>query len=219
MVCWGETDAPVAVPGKTPVYLRPMIAYLRGKVVRRGPTSVILDCHGVGYEVRISLYTASALEPAEDISLHIYHHFSQDHQALYGFGTEEERHLFVLLISVSGVGPNTAQLIQSYMSPGETEAAILAEDIVAFRKVKGVGEKTARRILVDLKDKVVRNAGGVALTADPQDNRSAEEALSALLALGFPRAQAQKALNRVAETVGRSATAEERIRLALKELS
>jgi len=196
-----------------------MIAFLRGRVLRRGHTSVILDCQGVGYEVRISLYTATAMERQEEAALYIYHHFSQDHQALFGFSGEAERHLFVLLISVSGVGPNTAQLILSYMSPEEVEVAILAEDLAAFRKVKGVGDKTARRILVDLKDKVLRGGAEAPVTPAGPDNRSQEEALSALLALGFPRAQAQKALGKVLTGSPKPESTEALIRLALRELS
>jgi Holliday junction DNA helicase RuvA len=200
-------------------YLRSMIAYLQGKVIRRSLTSMIIDCQGVGYEVRISLYTGTALEGTETVSLHIYHHFSQDHQALFGFSSEAERQLFVLLISVSGVGPNTAQLIQSYMSPQETEIAILGEDIVAFRKVKGVGEKTARRILIDLKDKIQKGSADTSLPLSHKDNRMEDEALSALLALGFPRVQAQKVLARIRQTGEPVSGVEALIRLALRELS
>ena len=196
-----------------------MIAYLHGKVQRRSLTSMIIDCQGVGYEVRISLYTGTAIEGQEMVSLHIYHHFSQDNQALFGFATEAERQLFILLISVSGVGPNTAQLILSYMSPHETEIAILGEDIGAFRKVKGVGEKTARRILIDLKDKIHKGTGEGQLPTLLRDNRMEDEALSALLALGFPRAQAQKALSRIRQTGNETLSVEALIRLALRELS
>lgn len=180
---------------------------------------MIIDCQGVGYEVRISLYTGTAVEGAETVSLHIYHHFSQDHQALFGFSTEAERQLFVLLISVSGVGPNTAQLILSYMSPQETEIAILGEDIGAFRKVKGVGEKTARRILIDLKDKIQKGSADTLLPLSHKDNRMEDEALSALLALGFPRVQAQKVLTRIKQTGEPASGVEALIRLALRELS
>jgi Holliday junction DNA helicase RuvA len=196
-----------------------MIAYLHGKVQRRSLTSLIIDCQGVGYEVRISLYTGTAIEGQETVALHIYHHFSQDNQALFGFATEAERQLFILLISVSGVGPNTAQLILSYMSPYETEIAILGEDIGAFRKVKGVGEKTARRILIDLKDKIQKGTGEGQLPTALKDNRMEDEALSALLALGFPRAQAQKALTRIRQSVDETRSVEALIRLALRELS
>lgn len=198
-----------------------MIAYLRGRILRRTPTSLLLDCQGVGYDVRISLYTGAALEQQEEAAIFVYHHFSQDHQALFGFFTEAERHLFTLLISVSGVGPNTAQLILSYMSPDETEAAILGEDLLAFRKVKGVGEKTARRILVDLKDKVTRGGtvGEVAISAQREDNRMEFEALSALLALGFPRVQAQKALTRILSGAERPVSVEALIRQALRDLA
>ncbi len=169
--------------------------------------------------MRISLYTGTAIEGQEMVSLHIYHHFSQDNQALFGFATEAERQLFILLISVSGVGPNTAQLILSYMSPHETEIAILGEDIGAFRKVKGVGEKTARRILIDLKDKIHKGTGEGQLPTLLRDNRMEDEALSALLALGFPRAQAQKALSRIRQTGNETLSVEALIRLALRELS
>ena len=200
-------------------YLSLMIAFLRGKVLKRLPTTVVVDCHGVGYEVRISLHTGSAIEGKEEVALHIHHHFSQDSQALYGFSEDSERQLFVLLVSVSGVGPNTAQLILSYMTPAQTEAAILGEDLAAFRKVKGVGEKTAKRILVDLKDKVIKGAGEPSVALAASDNRTEDEALSALLALGFARAQAQKALSRIRQSGAGSLTVEALIRQALRELS
>lgn len=200
-------------------YLRSMIASLRGKVLRRTPTNVILDCGGVGYEVRISLYTASAIEGQDEITLLIHHHFSQDHQALFGFTSEAEKQLFIHLISVSGVGPNSAQLILSYMSPRETEMAILSEDLAAFKKVKGVGDKTARRILVDLKDKISKGSGESPILPVQSNNTMEEEALSALLALGFPRSQAQKALSRVHDPGSGPTTVEALIRHALRALS
>lgn len=196
-----------------------MIAWLQGKVVQKGPTALIVNCQGVGYEVRVSLHTASALDGREEITLHVYHHFSQDTQTLFGFVTLAERQLFIQLISVSGVGPGTAQLILSYMTPEETERAILSEDLMAFRKVKGVGEKTARRILVDLKDKIVRSSGELADIIPVSSNRAEEEALFGLLALGFARAQAQKALGKVSAIHGPALKPEELIRHALRELA
>ncbi len=196
-----------------------MIASLRGKVIRRSPTSVIVECSGVGYEVRISLNTASAIEGKEDVLLTVYHHFSQDHQALFGFTEEAEKQLFIHLISVSGVGPNTGQLILSYMSPQETEMAILSEDLTAFKKVKGVGDKTARRILIDLKDKISKGTGESHLIPVQTNNTMGEEALSALLALGFPRAQAQKALSRITSSAEGPSSVEALIRQALRALS
>lgn len=196
-----------------------MIAYLRGKVIRQSPTSIVLDCQGVGYEVKVSLYTAGSIEGQDPVALHIYHHFSQDHQALYGFAGETERRLFVMLISVSGVGPNTAQLILSYMNPEEAERAILSDDVVAFRKVKGVGEKTARRILVDLRDKVARGQGGMEVSGMVESSRMKEEALAALMALGFQRTQAVKALQQVMKDASASDSVESWIRQALRALS
>lgn len=200
-------------------YLRAMIAHLRGPVIRRTPTTVVVDVQGVGYDVRISLFTASAIDGQAEVSLLIHHHFSQDHQALFGFTTEGERQLFIHLLSVSGVGPNTAQLILSYMSPDETAAAILGEDLGAFKKVKGVGDKTARRILVDLKDKISKGQGESAVLPTRKDNTLEEEALSALLALGFPRTQAQKAITRVLDQETGAPSVETLIRQVLRALS
>jgi holliday junction DNA helicase RuvA len=196
-----------------------MIALLKGKQIRQSPTSVVVLCGGVGYEIKISLFTSSALEGKEEIELYIHHHFSQDHQALYGFTTSEERSLFVLLISVSGVGPNTAQLILSYMNPDETRRAILGEDLAAFRKVKGVGDKTARRILLDLKDKVQKLGSEIEIGPANQSNRIGDEALSALVALGFQRVQAQRVLDKVQSSGEPKDSVEVLIRLALRELS
>lgn len=200
-------------------YLRGMIASLRGSVIKRTPTSVVVECQGVGYEVRISLYTASAIEGQKEVSLTVHHHFSQDNQALFGFTEEAEKQLFIHLISVSGVGPNTAQLILSYMSPQETEVAIMSEDLLAFKKVKGVGDKTARRILVDLKDKISKGSGESHLIPMKTNNTMEEEALSALLALGFPRSQAQKALSRINPSDEGPSSVEALIRHALRALS
>ncbi len=193
-----------------------MIAYLRGKITFRSPTLLIVEVHGIGYWVHVSLNTSAALANQEEVKILVYQHLREDTQRLYGFVTEEERFLFEQLISVSGIGPGTAQLLLSGMTAEETRHAILTEDVQAFKSVKGIGPKTARRLIVDLKDKLAKTAGPVS-AAPPSHagNTLKEEALSALLALGFNKVQAQKAINTALQTETAPTSVEELIKTAL----
>lgn len=193
-----------------------MIAYLHGKITFRSPTLLIVEVNGIGYWVYVSLNTSSALANQKEVKILIYQHLREDTQRLYGFATEEERFLFEQLISVSGIGPSTAQILLSGMSAEETRHAILTEDVQAFKRVKGIGPKTAKRLIVDLKDKLSKTAGPT--TVPPQnatDNTIKEEALSALLALGFNKLQAQKAINTALQTQKPPSSVEELIKIAL----
>lgn len=198
-----------------------MIFYIKGLITFKSPTYLLVEAAGIGYQVFISLYTYARIEKLEQVKILIFHHVKEDGQTLYGFSDEQERSLFVHLISVSGVGPSTAQLMLSYMSPEEARIAIIGEDVVALNKIKGVGPKTAKRIILDLKDRLLRDGGtdssGVQ-TISPADNTHRQEALSALVALGFNRVQVQKALNKVLQENPTVNMVEDLIKLALRQL-
>lgn len=196
-----------------------MISYLKGEITFKTPTYILVEAAGVGYHVNISLYTYAQVEKLERVKILTHLLVKEDSHTLYGFADEAERRLFQLLISVSGIGPSTAQLLLSSMNPDEVRSAIVGEDVRAFSSVKGIGPKTAKRIILDLKDKVVREGGEVTPSFSAQDNTIRQEALSALVALGFSRIQVQKALNKALKTQPQVANVEELIKLTLKQLS
>ncbi len=176
-----------------------MYAYIKGQYTFKSPTEVYIDVQGVGYHVHISLNTYAQIESIEDGKLYTYLHVKEDAQILFGFHSEEEKKLFILLLSVSGIGPNTARIILSSMTPIEVRTAILSDNDAAFKKVKGVGPKTAKRVILDLKDKV--KAGGAMVTPNQQmPSSSTEQALEALVALGFQRQKVSKVLDKLAIT-------------------
>ncbi len=196
-----------------------MITYLKGKITFKTPTYIVVETGGVGYQVNISLYTYARIEQLEDVKILTYLHIKEDSHTLYGFAEEAERRLFIHLISVSGVGPNTARIMLSSLDPEEVRSAIIGENIAAFKSVKGIGPKTAKRLIIDLKDKLVKESGEAPITITPADNTMRDEALSALVALGFPRIQVQKILNKLLKEQPGVQSVEELIKLALKQLS
>ena len=174
-----------------------MIAYIKGKITFKSPTFIVLEAFGVGYGADISLYTYNQIKDKETITLYTYVHYKEDSQNMYGFADLEERKLFKHLISVSGIGPSTGQLVLSSLTPDQVTHAIATEDEKTFGSVKGIGAKTAKRIILDLKDKIAKMSSTKVLTFPTQDNTSREEALSALVALGYSRSVALKSLNKV----------------------
>ena len=196
-----------------------MIAYIKGEITYKNPTYVYVETYGVGYQIHISLQTYAAIEKLEKVKLLTYLHIKEDSHTLYGFSEDKERQLFVLLISVSGIGPNTARVILSSMTADEVRAAIIGEDISAFKQVKGVGPKTAKRVILDLKDKVMKDAGDAEFSFTPVNNTIRDEALSALVALGFSKIQVQKTLNQVIRQQPGISSVEELIKVVLKKLS
>ena len=171
-----------------------MYAYISGQYTFKSPTEVYIDVQGVGYHVHISLNTYAQVESLDAGKLYTYLHVKEDAQILFGFHSEEEKKLFILLLSVSGIGPNTARIILSSMTPLEVRTAILSDNDAAFKKVKGVGPKTAKRVILDLKDKV--KAGGAMVTQSQQmPSSSIDQALEALVALGFQRQKVSKVLD------------------------
>lgn len=197
-----------------------MIAYIKGEITLKNPTFLIVETGGIGYMIHISLYTYSQIEKLENTRILTHLHIKEDSHTLYGFSDEQERSLFRHLISVSGIGPGTAQIILSAMNPDDIRAAIIGERDDAFRSVKGIGPKTAKRLILDLKDKLSKDGGETTpLTLSPADNTIREEALSALVALGFNRIAVQKTLNQILKQQPAIGSVEPLIKLALRELS
>jgi Holliday junction DNA helicase RuvA len=197
-----------------------MIHHLNGKYTEITPTHVIVECVGVGYMVHISLFTYSAISKKEFGRLLTYLSIKEDSHTLYGFYDEDERLLFSQLISVNGVGCNTARMMLSSLNPTEMRNAILGGNLAMLRSIKGIGEKTAQRIIIELKDKVGKaNAPQGTLNALLAHNKNREEALQALTMLGFVKMQSEKALDRVAKAnAGADLSVEQLIKQALNSM-
>ena len=176
-----------------------MIEYIKGEIVELTPARVILECGGIGYELNISLTTYSAFNGKATGKLFVYEVIREDAHLLFGFAERVERELFLLLTSVSGVGPNTARMILSSLPPKELVEAIASKNEAVLTAVKGIGLKTAQRILVDLKNKVknVEGLASVEVTEAPSNGAVAEEAVAALVMLGFQKAASQKAVTAI----------------------
>lgn len=196
-----------------------MIAYVEGKLVHKEFAHVIIDTGGLAYEVRISLHTHNTLPGGEKCRLFTHLHIKEDAHTLFGFTGTDEKKLFLDLLSISGVGPNTALTVLSAMSPDEVRKAIVGEEVRTIQKVKGIGAKTAQRIILELKDKF-RKEGVEGMTADNlspvQHNLAKEEALTALVTLGFAKSAAEKTLDGIIKKASGTPTVEELIKLALK---
>jgi holliday junction DNA helicase RuvA len=199
-----------------------MFAYLKGDLTFKSPAVITLEVHGVGYHINIPVSTYTAIAGLEKATIYTHFHVKEDAHTLYGFATQTERNTFVQLISVSGVGPNTAQLILSSMTVDEIRAAIIGEQAHLLQKVKGIGAKTAKQIILDLKDKLTKESpdGPVVFPIGGSSNNTIrEEALSALVSLGFNRINVQKALNSILNENPGVTKVEELIKFALKSLS
>lgn len=173
-----------------------MITHLSGKLVEKNPTEVIIDCNGIGYLVNVSLHTYSLIPDGEKITLYTYLHIKEDAHTLYGFVQKSEREIFKLLISVSGVGTSTARTMLSSLSPEEVKQAIATADVPVIQSVKGIGAKTAQRVILDLKDKILK-VYDIDEVSHSVNNTHKEEALSALETLGFARKQAEKVCTKI----------------------
>ena len=193
-----------------------MYEYIKGIVAEAAPTYVIVESGGIGYYINISVNTYSQLATAREVLLYLHQIVREDAHLLYGFFTKEERTIFRQLISVSGIGANTASVMLSSMTVNEIAGAIMTENVNAIKSVKGIGLKTAQRVIIELKDKVTAVGYadqvnlGVASTIK-------EEALAALVMLGFVKAQASKVVDKIIAS-GKITTVEELIKLALKQL-
>jgi holliday junction DNA helicase RuvA len=193
-----------------------MIDYIRGSITQINPAFVTIETNGVGYFVNISITTFTKLEGKNEFKILIHEVIREDSHQLFGFADIKEREIFRLLISVTGVGANTARMMLSSLSPGETEKAILGSDVNTLKSIKGIGLKTAQRIIVDLKDKIGKHAGsGEIFTL--ADNTKREEALSALVMLGFAKSAVSKILDKIISEE-KNLTIEDLIKKALKNL-
>src|SRR5690606_1859385 len=193
-----------------------MIAFLKGRLVEKTPTDIIIDCNGIGYQVHISLHSYSLIKDQEAIQIYTYLQIKEDAHTLYGFIEKIERELFKLLISVSGIGGNTARNMLSYITPTELIQTIAAGDVKTIQAVKGIGLKTAQRVIIDLQEKVQKLYGVEELSV-AVNNTNAEEALSALEVLGFVRKATEKVVKKIVAQ-DPQATVEQIIKSALKSL-
>ena len=193
-----------------------MITQLIGRLVEKSPTEVVIDCNGVGYMVHISLYTFSQLSSDENIKLFTHLQVKDDSHTLFGFFTTIERAVFQQLISVSGIGASTARTMLSSLEPQQIQRAIISEDLVIIKSVKGIGLKTAQRVLIELKDKMLNLFDGEEIQAF-SNNTIKEEALSALDVLGYSRKQSEKVIDNVIQSTPDSSV-EALIKAALNKL-
>ena len=193
-----------------------MITQIKGKLVEKTPTQVVVDCNGIGYEINISLYTFSSLSSDENIKLFTHLQVREDAHILYGFFTVLERAVFRLLISVSGIGTSTARTMLSSLTPAEIQHAIGIEDVATIQGIKGIGLKTAQRVIIELKDKI-KTLQGTEEIPILKSNTIKEETLSALEVLGYSRKASEKVVDKLIQGVPDS-TVEELIKYALNKL-
>lgn len=200
-----------------------MIEYIKGQIAELTPAMAVIDCNGIGYGVNISLNTFSAIQGKESCKLFIYEAIREDAHVLYGFISKKEREIFLNLISVSGIGGNTARMILSALSTSELINVIATENVSILKSVKGIGAKTAQRIIVELKDKIGSSDLGVDMSGikvsaiDQQSKQMQEEAVAALSVLGFIPAQSQKVVTAILKDIP-NATLEVIVKEALKRL-
>ncbi len=194
-----------------------MIAHIQGKVTYRSPAYMVIDCGGVGYGIQISLNTYEKVSEGEAVKLLTHLSIKEDSHILYGFAEEEERQLFLQLISVSGVGTNTARMILSSLKPAEIKLAILNGNWNLLKTIKGIGPKTAQRLVIDLQDKLKKVESPDMVHAAQFNNPAFSEALAALVMLGFSKAEAEKALMKIKQQNPESSV-EQLVKLTLKSL-
>lgn len=200
-----------------------MIEYIKGKIAELRPATVVIDCNGLGYGINISLNTYAAIQGKKECKLYIHEAIREDAYTLYGFADKQERELFLLLISVSGIGGNTARMILSALSPSELINVISTENATLLKTVKGIGLKTAQRVIVDLKDKIktggaaTDTAGITGIPASTVNTQVQEEAISALTMLGFAQAPSQKVVLAILQE-DPQAPVEQVIKIALKRM-
>ncbi|EMY81262.1 Holliday junction DNA helicase RuvA [Psychroflexus gondwanensis ACAM 44] len=193
-----------------------MITQLRGRLLEKNPTHIVVDCNGIGYEVNISLHTFSRLKGEEQITIYTHLQVKEDSHTLYGFMEKAERLVFRQLLSVSGIGANTARMMLSSLTPEQVVEAISTEDTDTIQSVKGIGKKTAQRVILDLKDKI-RSSEEYSEIVNSPSNSNKEEALSALETLGYTRKQSGKIISKICNN-NPDANVEDIIKLALKNL-
>ncbi|WP_055435924.1 Holliday junction branch migration protein RuvA [Lacinutrix algicola] len=193
-----------------------MITHIKGKLVEKNPTDVVIDCNGVGYMLNISLNTFSQIPEGENIQLFTHLQVKEDSHSLYGFVTKGEREVFRLLISVSGIGTNTARTMLSSLTPKQIREGIATEDVALIQSIKGIGIKTAQRVIIDLKDKIIKIYDIDEVSVN-RSNTNKDEALSALEVLGFAKKQAERVVDKIVVSEP-EASVEAIIKQALKKL-
>lgn len=195
-----------------------MIAFVEGKIVYKDPAYVIVETVGIGYLVKITLNTYSAIKNEERFRFLTYLHIKEDAHTLYGFSTNDEKSLFLDLIGISGIGPGTAVMVLSSLAPSELRQSIISEDVRTIQSIKGIGAKTAQRIILELKDKLKKTSviSEVGVISSPQHNTIRQEALSALVTLGIAKAAAEKSIDTVLKKEGATISLEQLIKQALK---
>ncbi len=193
-----------------------MITHIQGKLIEKNPTSIVIDCNGVGYSINISLHTFSQIPEKENVKLFTHLQVREDSHTLFGFSSKLEREIFRLLISVSGIGASIARTMLSSLSPEQVMDAIAQNDITTIQSVKGIGSKTAQRVVLDLKDKILKVYGLDDVSAT-SSNTNKNEALSALETLGFARKQAERVCDKIVKE-NPNASVETIIKQALKNL-
>ncbi|MCD0487846.1 Holliday junction branch migration protein RuvA [Pedobacter sp. MC2016-14] len=194
-----------------------MYAYIDGKLTFKCPAYIVVEAGGVGYHINISLNTYSLLGDAERCKVYTWLHVKEDAHTLYGFMDEGERRLFLHLISVSGIGPNTGRMMLSSITPAEIQTAIVQADLTLIQRIKGIGAKSAQRLVLELQDKLKKEGTG-SLISVPLNHTVREEALSALVMLGFAKLPAEKAIDSAIKINGPDLTVEQMIKIALKNL-
>ena len=196
-----------------------MIDYIKGEIIELTPTDTIVECYGIGYSILISVQTYSALEGKKNATVYIHHYLREDEELYYGFATKEERAMFRLLIGVSGIGAATARMMLSSLTVEEIQNAILSEDVNRIKSVKGIGLKSAQRMILELKDKVVKGEQtDMSALISQTSSKASEEATTALIMLGFTKANVTKAVNAVLKD-DPTASVETIIRKSLQRLS
>lgn len=173
-----------------------MITYIKGKLVEKNPTYAVIESGGIGYMIHISLNTYAQIPDSEAVQLFTHFHVREDQQSLYGFSTQMEREIFRLLISVSGVGTATARVMLSSMTPKEIQQAIASDNVAQLKTIKGIGAKTAQRIIIDLRDKIIKTYD-IDDISSVADNTVRDESLSALDVLGFSRKQTERIIDKI----------------------
>ena len=193
-----------------------MITYIKGKLIEKNPTYTVIESGGVGYFIHISLQTYSQIPDEELLKLFTHYQVREDAHSLYGFYTQTEREVFRLLISVSGVGASTARVMLSSMTPQEIQQGIASDNVTLLQSIKGIGAKTAQRIIIDLRDKILKTFDMEAISTSP-NNTTRDEALSALDVLGFSRKQTERVIDMVLRD-NANLDVENLIKQALKKL-
>ena len=196
-----------------------MYTYIKGELTEITPTAAIIENNGIGYELQISLQTFAEIQSLRDVMLYIHHHIREDVELWYGFATKEERNIFRMLIEVNGIGPNTARMMLSSMNSSEIKTAIISGDVNRIKSIKGIGIKTAQRVIIDLKDKIAKGSEDNTAAIFTQETKSAnmEEAITALVLLGFAKTAAEKVVKGVCKEKP-DCTLEELIKFSLKRL-